>query len=590
MKLKSSGVSRTAYIILMFIGVLTISLFTKVEPSLASLGIDSVQPNLVSNQIATTIIITGTDFVDGATVILEGYGSLQANVLNDTTLHALLPAGIPSGVYALRILNPDGNASVLNNALTVLQQTQVPENTPTIPPSVPGYERPVVVVNSYSVNTEKLSPGQDFELAILLYNAGQRTATNVVATFSVDDLIPRVSGGVKAVGNIAPDNRSDFVQSFTVSGTAWGKSFVSTNMTLLYTDPEGFQYSEIFTLTISLYNPGYAPPTPTPTITPTPTEGPPLRPQLVITEYELSDDPIQPGMHFTLNLSVVNQGEADAKRVTMIVGGGSQMPSGTQDNGGISGSSGEFTNFAPVGSSNVQFIGDINLGSSIHASQDLIVNVSTNPGAYPLKISFVYNDPRNNRLIDDQVITLLVYSLPVLDISFYRDPNPLFAGQPNQLPIQIVNLGRKSIVLGNLRVDVQEAELSNDVIFVGALEPGGYFPMDAMLIPFQSGTSEIFVSIDYTDDFNQSQVISQTLMVEILEAQIFEPEGPGIGPGEGEAPPPAQEDSFWQKVKRFFLGLLGLDSGIQAEGPAEGMPPMEEQPVEAVPIGPIKGP
>jgi hypothetical protein len=588
MNLKSSGIYRIAYIFITIFGVLVISLFSSVDLSIAALGIDSIQPNFVSNDIATTIIITGTDFTDGSTVILDGYGTLQTNFINDSTLQALLPAGVPSGVYSLRVLNPDGDASVLSNALTIVQQT--PEPTPTTSPSLPGYERPVVVVNSYNVNTERLSAGQDFVLSIVVYNAGQKTATNVVATFSVGEVIPRESGGVKAIGNIAPDNRSNFTQSFTVSGDVWGKSFVTTNMTLIYTDPNGVQYSEIFTLTISLYNPPYTLPSPTPTVTPTPTEGPPLRPQLVITEYLLSVDPLQPGAQFTLNLTVVNQGEANAENVTMIIGGGSQIPSGTQDIGGISGSSGEFTNFAPVGSSNVRFIGDINRGSSTVASQDLIVNVSTNPGAYPLKISFVYNDPRNNRLIDDQVITLLVYSIPVMDISFYRDPGILFSGQPNQLPIQIVNLGRKSAVLGNLRVEAPESELSNNVIFVGNLEPGGYFPLDATIIPFQPGTIEILVSIDYTDDFNQSQIISQALTIEVLESDFIEPESPGFENGEGGTPPPIQEESFWQKIKRFIFGLLGLDSGIKTEIPIEGMPPIEEQPAEPVPIGPIKGP
>jgi hypothetical protein len=584
------GISRIAYLLLISLGVFSLLLFSKVRTSLAALGIESVQPNTVSNEIATTIIITGTDFADGSTVILEGYGNLQANFVNSSTLQALLPAGVPAGVYALRVTNTDGSSSVLNNALTVILQTSTPQVTPTTQPAIPGYERPVVVVNSYSANEDRLTPGEDFDLFIQVYNAGQKTATNVVATFSVGDLIPRESGGVKAVGNVAPDNRSDFSQSFTVSNEAWGKSFVTTSMTLLYTDPDGIQYTETFTLTISLFNPGYVLPSPTPTITPTPTEGPTMRPQLVISEYELSVDPLQPGAHFTLNLTIINEGEADAKRVTMIVGGGTIAPSGTQENGGISGGSGEFTNFAPVGSSNVQYIGDISLGSSKQATQELVVNVSTNPGAYPLKISFVYSDSKNNRVADDQVITLLVYSLPVLELNFYRDPNPLFAGQPNQLPIQVINLGRKSSVLGNMRVEAPESELSNNVIFVGALEPGGYFPLDATFIPFQAGTMDILVTIDYTDDFNQSKVISQTLTVEVLEMGIVEPEGPGIETGGEEPVTPTPEGNFWEKVKRFFLGLLGLDSGVKAESPTEGVPPVEEQPVEPVPAEPLKGP
>ena len=88
--------------------------------------------------------------------------------------------------------------------------------------------------------------------------------------------------------------------------------------------------------------------------------------------------------------------------------------------GGVSGGSGEFTNFAPVGASNVQSLGDLDPGGAIQAKQNLIVNTSTNPGAYPMMVTFSYVNDKNEPINDDQVITLLVYSLPNVDVSFYR--------------------------------------------------------------------------------------------------------------------------------------------------------------------------
>jgi hypothetical protein len=141
--------------------------------------------------------------------------------------------------------------------------------------------------------------------------------------------------------------------------------------------------------------------------------------------------------------------------VTMIVGGGSSSGSsnGTPQPGGVSGGSGEFTNFAPVGASNVQTLGDLPQGGAVQARQDLIVNVSTNPGAYPMKVTFSYLNDKAEVINDEQVITLLVYSLPTVDISFYRPPDPFFAGQPGALPIQVVNLGKRLAVLSNQRVE-----------------------------------------------------------------------------------------------------------------------------------------
>jgi hypothetical protein len=66
-------------------------------------------------------------------------------------------------------------------------------------------------------------------------------------------------------------------------------------------------------------------------------------------------DPLQPGEQFQLGLTVQNMGNTSAKNITMIVGGGSSGGSGeTPQPGGVSGSGGEFTNFAPVNASNIQ--------------------------------------------------------------------------------------------------------------------------------------------------------------------------------------------------------------------------------------------
>ena len=65
--------------------------------------------------------------------------------------------------------------------------------------------------------------------------------------------------------------------------------------------------------------------------------------------------------------------------------------SGTPEAGGVSGGSGEFTNFAPVAASNIQYLGDVAVGGDhLTPAPRLIVNTSTNPGAYPMKVSFTY--------------------------------------------------------------------------------------------------------------------------------------------------------------------------------------------------------
>jgi hypothetical protein len=362
-------------------------------------------------------------------------------------------------------------------------------------------------------------------------------------------------------------------------------------MFVSYTNLVGTTYTETFTITLPVhyvYSAG-ATSTPTPTQTPIPS----IKPQLVINSYTTDVTPLQPGSLFNLALNVQNMGNATAKRVTMIVGGGSSVSDGgTQQPGGISGGSGEFTNFAPIGTSNIQSLGDFFAGDNISASQSLIVNVNTSPGAYPLKISFVYIDDQNHTYIDDQIITLLVYKLPNLEINFYQDVSSLIAGQPNTLPLQVVNLGRNSVVLGNMRVSGLSGQFSNNSILVGTLDPGGYFTLDAIYIPDFPGSNDLVVYIDYTNDFNQSQVITKTLTLEIMEQPIIEPPIDGGQTGGSDVVPPTTE-TFLQKVWRFILGLIGLDSGTGSSSSSNTSKPTDIVPTGQpiiVPGQPLKGP
>jgi hypothetical protein len=472
-----------------------------------------------------------------------------------------------------------------------LQDNPTETATPTATERPPRseYERPVVIINFYNTNPSPANVGQDFDLSMQIYNTGQTSARNIVLVFSPGGFLPRNTGGVLAVPNIFPGNRFDINQPMTASWELWGQSVSTLDMTIGYTDELGNAYSEKFTISINLNVPRVAGPTITPTPTPTPTSMSIQRPQIVITNYETDIVPLEPGSAFLLELKINNLGNANAQRVTMIVGGGSTTSfPGTDVPGGVSGASGEFTNFAPLGSSNIQSIGSIPTGMGLSVSQALIVNVTTAPGAYPMKISFSYLTDAGVPLTDEQVITLLVYDLPSVDINFYRDPGPIFAGQPNMLPIQITNLGRKTTILGNMRVSVPSGILENNVILIGPLDAGGYFTLDSIFIPDFSGPTELAFTVDYTDDFNQARQVSKTLMIDVLEFII--PEEPFPNEGDPGFPPVETPETFWQKVWRFLLGLLGLDSGKPQPGQDGEIPPGEFPVDSGEVVPPIKGP
>jgi hypothetical protein len=525
----------------------------------------SVTPNNIVNDIRNKITVAGHGFDKTAVVFLDTQ-SLATKRIDSQTLTAFVPAGIAPGTYKITV-------SMTGTSVAGFANLTVTAPTPTAP--APAL-RPQIAVQNYRTNPGNVQYGQDFKLFVRLRNEGQTDAFNVQVSFSSSDFIPLKNGGVVIVGDLGANTGGDVEQAMTAAGYLFGKSFVPVDMNLSYNDASGTAYTEKFTLNISVAGGGSVN---VATSTPTGVKSS----QLVITSYRASMDPLQPGEQFGLTMTVQNTGNARAQRVTMIVGGGSSGTSeGTPQPGGVSGGGGEFTNFAPVGASNVQTLGDLPAGGMVQASQNLIVNVSTSPGAYPIKVTFSYLNDKAEVINDEQVITLLVYSLPNVEISFYRPPDPFFAGQPGALPIQVVNLGKRSAVLGTLKITSEDGMIENGTGLVGALDTGGYFTLDSMFIPEQTGTRKLEITIDYTDDFNQPRTITRTLEVEVMEA--FEEPTPDPALGEGlEGIPIQSEEKTLQKVWRFILGVLGLDSAPPSNGDP-GIVPVEPQ------DGPLPGP
>jgi hypothetical protein len=543
-------------------------------PAYAAHTITSVVPATVVNDVSTTITVNGSGFSAGSAVVLLNGSALSTTVVNDSVLTAVVPAGIAVGCHTVTVsTGVPGDPDATWSCLDVLAPTPTPVPTATATTAPLPFVRPQMVVKA-TATKGSVQTNAEFKLSIELQNAGNATAYSTQAVLTSSDLVPLKNGGVSVLGTVDAGNNVGLAQTFLVSGQIYGQQIIVVDLTLTYYDGAGASYSDKFTLSITAsggVSSGVAAATSTPTGV--------KSSQLVISGYSSDIDPLQPGEQFTLTLNVQNVGNDKAQRITMIVGGGSGGTSGgTAQPGGVSGGGGDFANFAPVGASNVQSLGDLAAGDRINATQKLIVNVSTNPGAYPMKISFSYLNDKNEVINDEQVITLLVHSLPNLDVSFYQPPGVLFTGQPGALPIQIVNVGRRSAILGNVKIESESGFLEGNTGLVGSLDIGAFFTIDALFTPEQAGTIPLTITIEYVDDFNQPRTVVKTLEVEVEELIIEEPT---FDPNGEDFEEPAAE-TFWQKVKRFILGLLGLDSSTSNEtSPAEDGVILEE----SVPAG-----
>lgn len=464
-----------------------------------------------------------------------------------------------------------------------------------------GAVRPLLYVVDYQTDLggKSVNPYGTFKLTFTIGNNGKDPAyenppepsnslahaRNIVMTFSSTDFDP-LDGSVITFYEVDARNAGNetHTHTFKVNDMSTWKYSGQIQAITTYTDAAGTPYSDtfIFTIMINQTGTGSAAATATPSAVD--------RAQMVVNSYTTDIDPLQPGSAFKLSLNISNAGRANARAVSLVYGGATitTNPEGTPEAGGVSGGGGDTAVFAPIGSSNVVLLGDVPSGGSLKSEQEFIVNVTAQPGAYPLKLSFVYTDAKGNRAIDDQVITLLVYSLPQLEISFYQPVESMFfAGQMGMLPIQITNLARSTVVLGNVVVTSPDGEMSNNSVLVGTLDPGGYFTIDPMFMPFQEGPASINLEIRYTDDFNQLRTYNSQLEVEVMPEMpmpepyplldengnpvldefgnpiMIDPMNPDGFPGEQ-----VEEPGFFARIWNAIKGFFGFGTSNNTSDPS----------------------
>lgn len=452
--------------------------------------------------------------------------------------------------------------------------TEVPTPTDTPIPAdttAPESNRPVIVA-TYSLPSKGVKPGADFRLTLELYNQGQQNAYNVIVTIQGDKLIPRDNGGVQAVPELATGGDKTIKQTLYATPELAGQETVSITINVAYTDINGTEYSTPLVILVNLKNPeatsAYTGPLlPTKTGTETP------RSKLIIGGYKSSLEKLQAGNLFKLTLDIQNLGNATARDVTMVLGGATATGGGegTPVSGGVSGGGADLSKFAPLGSSNLYYLGDMTPSTTKSQTLDLVVNVATDPGVYPLKISFVYENAQGERLMDDQVITMLVYALPQVTVSFYDTVGDISVGEFRPLPMQITNTGKKATILGEVTISASSGTLSKNTATVGTIDTGGYFTMDPEFVPETPGKVTLTIQIKYTDDFQQAGMIEKTLDVNVVEGFMPPPDGGGIDGGNvdpgggmnggGEIPPPVQQDSLMDSILKALMGFFGLAGG-----------------------------
>jgi len=82
--------------------------------------VTDVQPRTIVSGVATDISITGSNFVDGATVALTpGAHSCSVKTTGEKVINAIVPATVTSGIYGVVVTNPDDQQGLISGILTI---------------------------------------------------------------------------------------------------------------------------------------------------------------------------------------------------------------------------------------------------------------------------------------------------------------------------------------------------------------------------------------------------------------------------------------------------------------------------------------
>jgi len=400
--------------------------------------------------------------------------------------------------------------------------------------TAPATGKPKVLIEGVSTTPARVAPGESFTLTLRLVNRGSRTATNVMTKADAEAAIPAEGGAIAAATDVLKINGVVTVSLPLLLKPVKEGGRLGLSVGLEYSDYNGGAYSDQQTVgldvDVSLAN----------------------RPQLLIANYHTEPEEVSPGDSFTLTMELSNVGGGSAQRLTLALGGVDGENLGA---------------FVPVGGSNVSFIPQLSAGAKELVVMRMMAAGNAETKAHNLPVALAYDTVGGTREKDTQRISLMVRRRPNFKVSFYRPvEGTAMVGQPFPLPIEVVNAGTARFNIPTLEATGVGLEfMGESSTFVGNLDPGGSWTLDAMAMTMTPGPLDVVVNVHYVDDLNQTQIISQTLTLEVMD--IPQPDGPmgpdgPIGPDGPVGPdvPIETPETLPQKLWRFIKGFLGLGS------------------------------
>ena len=265
-----------------------------------ALTVTTSEPRNVDNAVSTTLSITGTSFTAFTTVRLIGFGYLTTTFINSSAITAVIPAGVPGGIYDVEVNDAANGLGISPIKLIVIQQT-TPIPIPTPIPTQALIGQPSLIVRNFSVDPNAVQPGGQARATIEVVNDGNQPAFGISVSVDAGGKFVPVGGAAISIPDLYPGN------SFyaTINTTAAADVVNGANivgLTLTFRDIEGKQFSGKATISINV-DAGAA------------------SPLITLLTYAVTPNVVLPGEIAVISAQIQNTGDKTANQVLVRVAG-----------------------------------------------------------------------------------------------------------------------------------------------------------------------------------------------------------------------------------------------------------------------------
>lgn len=493
------------------------------DPAGDPFGVSAYEPHKFDNVSGGFLSIYGEGFLPGTSVRMVGFGLLDTQVMNENALRSLVPGGTKKGLYDIVIIRPDGQTLTLEGAVKITDPK--PKATATAAPrNTLVYGRPQVIIQSVETLPELVEPGGPFTVTLQVTNRGDYTATNVRVALNAPELaIPREGSSLQVIDYIAENQVITMTLPLAASQEATA-GFHNLGLALEYSDYIGRAFTSDQSIGLNIAGAASS------------------QPLLLINSYATDPELLSPGDTFTLDIDLANVGLQTANQLLVTLGG--------VENGGVQ-------PFAILDSGNVLYQESLQPGEDTHLKTQLIVDGASESGVYNLPVTLSYKTPNGAEQTRSQMLNLVISRRPQLKIGFYETVPPVEVGQPVELPVEVVNIGRAAINVSTMEISGEGVQIENGSAFIGLLDGGTAGSLDAQATAERGGSLPLLVTVNYLDDFNQPQQFTGTLSLDVIE-----PEPTPVTTGGEQQPDGEQEEpGFFQGVINVLRALFGLGGG-----------------------------